>query len=160
MILRSYTLGILNDTDAQLIESAPFIAENLTGLIGAALNASLLNNELARLGPQKYQRLQAILGYINLHLSDPDLDLPTLCRRFHLSERSIQKLFAGAGSTFSRTLLEGRLERVATQLRLPERARSTVTEIALAWGFNDPSYFSRTFKAHFGVTPRQHRVHG
>lgn len=160
VILKSYTLAVLNETDAQFIESAPFIAENLTALIVAALNASQLNGDFARLGPQKYARLQAIRGYIALHLSDPNLDLPAVCRRFHLSERAVQKLFAQTGSTFSHTLLEGRLERVASQLRAPERARSTVTELAFAWGFNDPSYFSRTFKARFGVTPREHRAQG
>jgi AraC-like DNA-binding protein len=159
-ILKSYTLAVLNETDAQFSESAPYIAENLTGLIVAALNAREPIAEVAKLGPQRYARLQAIRRHIALHLSDPCLDLPTVCRRFHLSERAVQKLFARAGSTFSHTVLEGRLEGVARQLRSPDRAWSTVTEVAFAWGFNDPSYFSRTFKARFGVTPREYRVSG
>lgn len=160
VILRSYTLAILNELDTQFIESAPFLAENLTSLIAAALNASHLNSGMAQLGPQQYAQLQAIRGYINVHLADPNLDLPTVCQRFGLSERAVQKLFARTGSTFSRTLLQARLDRVASHLRSPEHARSTVTEVALAWGFNDPSYFSRAFKAHFGVTAREYRANG
>jgi AraC family transcriptional regulator, positive regulator of tynA and feaB len=158
VILRSYTLAILNELDTQFIESAPFLAENLTSLIASALNASHLNNGLGQLGSQRYSQLQAIRGYIKLNMSDPSLDLPSVCRHFGLSERAVQKLFARTGSTFSRTLLECRLDRVAHQLRSRENARSTVTEVALAWGFNDSSYFSRAFKAKFGITAREHRA--
>jgi AraC-like DNA-binding protein len=158
VVLRSYTLAILNELDTQFIESAPFLAENLTSLIAAALNASHLSGGLGKLAPQQYAQLQAIRGYIKLNLSDPNLDLPTVCCRFGLSARAVQKLFARTGSTFSRTLLKWRLDRVAANLRSPEHGRSTVTEIALASGFNDPSYFSRAFKVRFGCTPREHRA--
>jgi AraC-like DNA-binding protein len=37
-----------------------------------------------------------------------------------------------------------------------ERDRS-VSEIAYHWGFNDAAHFSRTFKARFGMSPRDAR---
>jgi AraC-like DNA-binding protein len=157
IVLRSYTLAILNELDTEFIDSAPFLAENLISLIASALNASHLNNGSAELGSQQNSRLQAIRGYINLHLADPALDLPAVCAYFEISARCVQKLFAATGSTFSRTVLDWRLDRVASHLRSSDHARSTLTEIALAWGFNDPSYFSRAFRARFGMTAREYR---
>jgi transcriptional regulator GlxA family with amidase domain len=32
-----------------------------------------------------------------------------------------------------------------------------VTEVAFRWGFRSPAHFSRAYRAHFGVAPREHR---
>jgi AraC family transcriptional regulator, positive regulator of tynA and feaB len=156
-VLRSYTMSILNELETEFIDSAPFLAENLVSLIASALNASEMNIGCAKLGYQQHTRLQAILGFINLNLSNPSLDLTTVSDRFSLSPRYVQKLFASTGSTFSRTVLCWRLDRVASCLRSSEYGGRTLTEIAFAWGFNDFSYFSRVFKIQFGITARDYR---
>lgn len=156
-VLRSYTMSILNELDTEFIDSAPFLAENLVSLIASALNASETSIGSAKLGHQQYSRLQAILGYVNLNLADPLLDLCVVSQHFRLSPRYVQKLFAATGSTFSRTVLHWRLDRVAGCLRSSEYSGRTLTEIAFAWGFNDFSYFSRTFKSRFEITARDYR---
>ncbi len=160
-VLRSYTMSILEDLDTEFIDSAPFLAENLVSLIASALNAADTGGAAVKLGYQQYARLQAILGFTKLHLSDPDLSLSTVSDNFALSPRYVQKLFAATGTTFSRTVLSWRLERVAEAMRSPVGVGCTLTELAYAWGFNDISYFSRAFKAHFKTTAREFRaVHG
>ena len=43
--------------------------------------------------------------------------------------------------------------------RLLSTSETPLDEIAMAAGFSDQSHFSRTFKSHTGVTPRQYRKH-
>lgn len=158
-VLRSYTMSILNELDTEFIDSAAFLAENLVSLIASALNASETSIGASKLGCQQYARLQAILGYINSNLSDPLLNLTLVSAKFALSPRYVQKLFAATGTTFSRTVLRWRLDRVAGCLRSPDYGGRTLTEIAFAWGFNDFSYFSRAFKSQFAMTARDYRNH-
>jgi AraC-like DNA-binding protein len=48
--------------------------------------------------------------------------------------------------------------RAAERLRRGERDREvSVTDVALAVGFGDLSYFARTFARRFGVSPRDYR---
>lgn len=158
VVLRSYTLSILNDLDTEFIDSAPFLAENLVNLIVSALNATTGNTAAATLGYQQYSRLQAILGFIRLHLAEPALDLGRVAEHFTLSPRYVQKLFAATGMTFSRTVLNWRLERIAAELKSRDRMGCTITELAFSWGFNDFTYFSRAFKQQFGITARDYRL--
>lgn len=48
-----------------------------------------------------------------------------------------------------------RIEHSKTQLRQYHQVR-TIKEIALSAGFSDPYYFSRTFKQHEGISPKQY----
>ena len=156
-VLRSYTRSIMEEIDTESIDSAPFLAENLVSLIASSLNSAEARYGSAKLGHQQYLRLQAVLGHIKISLADPDLDLPGVAAHFGLSPRYVQKLIAATGSTFSQTVLNWRLDRVATCLRSSEFAHTTLSQIALAWGFNDLSHFSRSFKARFGANARDYR---
>jgi AraC family transcriptional regulator, positive regulator of tynA and feaB len=158
VVLRSYTMAILNDLDTEFMDSAPFLAENLVSLILSALSAANSNAASARLGYQQYARLQAILGFIKLNIADPALNLGTVAQQFALSPRYVQKLFAATGMTFSRTVLSLRLECIASELTSRERLSCTISELAFAMGFNDFTYFSRAFKQQFGVTARDYRA--
>lgn len=50
-----------------------------------------------------------------------------------------------------------RLEQCYRELIQDASARRTISEIAYAWGFNDQAHFSRTFRKHYGVSPRSLR---
>jgi AraC-like DNA-binding protein len=51
-----------------------------------------------------------------------------------------------------------RLEKCASQLSNPMWCGHTISEIAFSWGFNSSAHFTRAFRAHFGVTPREYRA--
>ena len=78
---------------------------------------------------------------------------------FGISKRYVHKLFERTGNSFSRHVLQCRLERAAADLTAPEQARMPIAEIAYRNGFSDLSYFNRRFKAHFQATPRDLRRH-
>ena len=51
-----------------------------------------------------------------------------------------------------------RLERCRADLRDPRLAGLSILEIATRWGFVSPAHFSRTFRAAYGVSPRDARA--
>ena len=58
------------------------------------------------------------------------------------------------GTTLRQYIIAYRLK-LAKKL-LTESAKS-VNEVSEECGFNDPSYFTKTFKAAFGMTPKEYR---
>ena len=101
--------------------------------------------------------LAAVLEYIESRLHDPGLSVAEVAARFGIGKRYVHKLFETTGNSFSRHVLQCRLERAAADLCALERARTSIAEIAYRNGFSDLSYFNRRFKAYFEATPREVR---
>jgi len=99
---------------------------------------------------------EAVVEYINLNLADPDLSPPKVAAHFGVSPRYLHRALEESGSSFSQIVLAKRLERCATDLT--QRRERPIGEIAMRWGFNDFSHFSRTFKLKFGIPPRDYRA--
>ncbi|AKH42583.1 AraC-like DNA-binding protein [Altererythrobacter atlanticus] len=93
---------------------------------------------------------------IDAALDDPDLRSATIASELGTSVRSVQNLFAKAGTTPSAAILNRRLERAAERLITDPKA--TITDIAFAHGFNDSAYFTRCFRQKFGISPRDWRM--
>ena len=132
--------------------------------------AALLLESLARLAAAASARhgavdpraarpalLAALLEHVEGRLGDPGLSVGAVAAHFGISKRYLHKLFEPTGETFSRHVLQRRLERAAADLAAPEQARWPIAEIAFRNGFSDLSYFNRRFKARFGATPRDIR---
>jgi AraC family transcriptional regulator, positive regulator of tynA and feaB len=51
--------------------------------------------------------------------------------------------------------LENRLEACRKALR--DQPGRSISEIAWGWGFNDLSHFTKSFRARFGLSPREWR---
>ena len=100
-----------------------------------------------------YRRFAAILSY--LYENTASLDIASLAERFHLDEHYLCRLFKGQmGAPPVQYLNAYRVERAKALLTNTDRS---VTDIALAVGFDDPSYFARIFKRVLGVTPREYK---
>lgn len=98
-----------------------------------------------------------VTAYLDARL-DEDLDPQSIARACAVSVRSLYRLFEECGQTLGAHIRQQRLERCAQALRAPAQRHETVTQIALNWGFKDSAHFSRTFKARFGVAPREWRA--
>lgn len=70
---------------------------------------------------------------------------------FHF-HRSFRAFF---GETPHHFVIRLRLQRAADRLR---RTNSSVTDVALAVGFESPAHFSRAFKTRFGSSPQAYRT--
>jgi AraC-like DNA-binding protein len=79
------------------------------------------------------------------------LPLDAFAKMCHRSLSSFKREFGQCyGTTPAKWLIGRRLECAAQMLRTTSMS---ITEIALECGFEEPSHFSRTFKAKFGRSP-------
>ena len=101
--------------------------------------------------------LHRLCQTIERKLDDPDLTPARVAEAEGISERYLQKLFEGSGSSFTHYLRERRLQRTSAELSNPAEAHHSISEIAYRNGFNDSAHFSRAFRHRFGLSPREFR---
>ena len=154
--LVQYTEGVLlkhDFADPRLIERT---SAHVLDLVAAILGPTRDAAEVAGRRGIRAARLHAIRAYIEANLSNPRLDVGTVAARHRVSTRYVQRLMETDGDTFSHYVLRLRLDRVAAMLNDPSH-KHRIGEIAFACGFNDLSYFNRSFKRRFGENPRRFR---
>jgi AraC-like DNA-binding protein len=98
-------------------------------------------------------RLELMKTGILGKLDRQDLTINAIARANGLSDRQAQRLFAQVGTTFSEFVLEQRLLLARRLLLEASKKHRKISDIAFASGFGDLSYFNRTFRKRFGVTP-------
>jgi AraC-like DNA-binding protein len=130
----------------------------LTEFMAASLAQPATDAAAPAASSGRMAHLQRILQTIESLLPDPELSLRRVAREEGVSPRYIQKLFTGAGDSFSHYLRLRRLERCRIDLGSPQCAGLSISEICFRWGFNGSAYFSRAFRAQYGVAPREHRL--
>ena len=99
--------------------------------------------------------LARIKDYLLKHLAEPDLSPEMIAAAHHISVRYLHKLFEFEEITVGRWIQRRRLEMCRRDLARQATLGSSVAAIAQRWGFVSPAHFSRTFRATYGVTPRE-----
>jgi AraC-like DNA-binding protein len=159
-LLRRY-LGLVVDDD---ILSNPLsqgvVASHLYDLIAMALGSDGASQTLAETTTVRAVRLAAVKSYVLANLQDADLGVAKVAACNSMSERYLHKLFQSDNLTYSEFVLGQRLSRAFSFLRNPVYSHLKVSEIALELGFNDLSYFNRTFRRRYGATPSDVRATG
>ena len=69
--------------------------------------------------------------------------------------QNAQRLFADSGMTFSTFVLEQRLLAARLLLLGASEPARRISDIAYSSGFGDLSYFNRSFRKRFGLTPSE-----
>jgi AraC-like DNA-binding protein len=133
----------------------PFVA-GLLLMLAAAVEAQQPGS-VAQLPKITRFHLERIKAYLRAHLRDPGLTLDTLAQALRLSVAHIHRLFAHEGCTVCEWLWGQRLEHCAAELASAAHGHRSVGEIALSWGFSDPSHFSRAFRKRYSMSPRDWR---
>ena len=100
------------------------------------------------------QRLKKILQWVAAHYGE-EVRIADVAQLVPCSESHFMRWFRQmTGQSFIAFLNEYRLNTAAEALHATD---DTVLDIASRCGFENLSYFNRAFKAHFGMTPREHR---
>lgn len=134
------------------------LSTRLADFLVAALENDLYGEMAASVTTNQAAFLRRIQDYILLHLADPDLSPGMIAEHHGITDRYLHSLFHGIGTTVATWIRDARLERCRAELENPQFAKRTVTEICLAWGFNDSAHFSRKFREKFGISPRECRA--
>lgn len=101
-------------------------------------------------------RLQIVLRYMNANLQRPELSPAVVARALGFSVRRLHGLFEQTGTSFSRHLLERRLERTRTLLAANPGA--PILDTIFEAGFHSPTVFYRAFGNAYGMTPTEYRA--
>jgi AraC-like DNA-binding protein len=133
------------------------IGTALTDLIGLALGAGREAAELARMRGMRASQLALVLAEIRAGFRDPAFSPGVVASKVMLSPRYIRDLLHDTGTGFTERVMELRLQRARAMLAHRECDRLKVIDIALDCGFNEVSYFNRSFRRRFGASPTQYR---
>jgi AraC-like DNA-binding protein len=128
------------------------LADSLCNLIALAAAEGMPTK---RLKPEL--QMEALLAYCRQHLHDADLTPQRAADYLGISLRTLHSRFRQTGQTFSRWLLDNRLEGCSVALRDPHQQPLNISDVAYRWGFNDLSYFNKSFRARFDMTPGEWR---
>lgn len=102
-------------------------------------------------------RLEAVKRDIAEHIADSKLSINQVARRQGVSPQYIRALFHSEVTTFADYVTGLRLEQAYRQLCNPAYIDHCISTLAFAMGFNNLSWFNRTFKQRFGLTPSEVR---
>jgi AraC-like DNA-binding protein len=103
---------------------------------------------------QKHQPLQKAIQYIELHFTE-HIEQRELAERCGMTPFRFSRVFKQTyGIGFLEFVQRKRMEKAEDLLNNSEMP---ITSIAYAVGFQDPSYFARAFKQHFGCCPSEYR---
>ena len=102
-------------------------------------------------------RLRRVLGLIADRACEPRFTVETVAVELAVSTRTIQLILERTGSTFSEHVSEQRLHRAWRLLSDPQ-SHLSIAQVAFESGFNDLSYFYRSFRRRFGETPASARA--
>ncbi len=95
------------------------------------------------------------VDYVNINFMRSDVTLEKVCRHLHISAAYFSTLFKReTKKTFHQYLTELRMDKAMTLLTGSDLKTA---DIAVQVGLNDSSYFSYSFKKHFGISPSQAR---
>jgi AraC-like DNA-binding protein len=128
-------------------------ALHIRDLVALTLGATRDAAEHARGRGLRAARLSAIKADIADNLGRTSLSIGEIALRQCVTPRYIQMLFEAEGTTFSEFVLNARLLHAYRMLSNPSLALRPIISVALDAGFQDLSYFNRTFRRRFGDTP-------
>jgi AraC-like DNA-binding protein len=126
-------------------------------LAAMALGATRDAVEIAAGRGVRAARLRAAKGFILYNLARADLMASAVAAHLGVTPRYVHMLFEHETESFSEFLLRARLKQAHRMLideRFPDRP---IGVIAFDSGFSDLSYFNRTFRRRFGMTPSEAR---
>lgn len=156
-LLRSYADAVFDDPALAVPQMRRLIAAQLCDLVAATLGATRDAVAVAEGRGIRAARLSALKADVEAHLVSSDLSPGAVARRQQISDSYIRKLFESEQTSLSEFVLGRRLERARRLLTDPGWADRSIASIAFASGFGDLSYFNRTFRRRYGLTPSELR---
>ena len=135
----------------------PLAIEHVHDLAALAVGAGRHAEDVAKGRGVRAARLEALREDILSRLHG-ELTLGDVAARHGFSPRYVRMLFESQGTSFSEFVREERLKRARHMLLSPRFDQLRISEIAYGVGFNDLSYFNRSFRGRFGMSPGELRA--
>jgi AraC-like DNA-binding protein len=132
------------------------VVDLLAAWIGQLLNAD------AALPPETRQQVltERIRAFVWQNLHDPELTPPAIAAAHHISVSYLHRIFQQQtqGETVAAWIRSQRLEGARRDLADPALGTTPIHTVAARWNFPRAADFTRTFRAAYGLSPRQYRL--
>ncbi|APW41130.1 helix-turn-helix domain-containing protein [Rhodoferax saidenbachensis] len=151
-------LTTMRSTFEELPNMSSDAAQGAGELITQLVRLSLI--ELAGQHTQLTQRealKDRIRGYVALHLRDPKLSADQIATALNCSKRHLYNAFADEPHSLASYIQHLRLDACLRALQQDGGTARPITDIAMHWGFNNLSHFSRVFRERTGQSPSEFR---
>lgn len=104
---------------------------------------------------KNYDTVREVVRIIGASYADPDLDLTRVAKNLPMSPAQLSRILnQQVGVSFRQLLRRTRIEEAK---RMLASKRFSVKEVAARVGFTDSHYFSRSFKAHTGLSATEYK---
>jgi AraC-like DNA-binding protein len=152
-------LGTMRSTFEELPHMGADAARGAGELVTQLVRLSLM--ELAGQHTPLTQRealKDRIRQHVALHLGDPGLNVVQIATALNCSKRHLYNAFADEPHTLASYIQHRRLDACLHELQKTGSVATPITDIALRWGFNNLSHFSRVFRERTGQSPSEFRL--
>lgn len=156
-LLNHYLEGLMSSDLPQAGPLSSLATEHIYSLAALALGATQDTASQAK-GGVRAARFAVIGADCIAHLSRHDLSVGWLAARHGLSPRYIHMLFEDKDTTFTQFVRSRRLDQAQRILADPRHSKRPISDIAYGSGFSDLSYFNRSFRLSYGVSPSEFRT--
>lgn len=151
-------LETMRNTYLELPHMSQAAAEGAGALIKQLVKLSLMELAGQETGLSQREALRdRIRQYVQQNLRDPELSVDAIAKALNCSRRHLYNAFAGEGETIAAYIQRLRLQACVRDLQQQGPHARPITDIAMSWGFGNPSHFSRVFRGHTGMSPSEFR---
>lgn len=141
----------------ELIARVNGLINNRMALRDTVVAAGSLPAKILSVNVQGQKFIESAVDVVLDNIDDPTFSIDKFAAKMGISRSSLfTKIKEITGQTPNDFITETRLKKSISLLN--GNQNESVSNIAFSVGFNDPSYFIRLFKAHFGVTPGQYKA--
>ena len=128
---------------------------NIPVYIWQSNTSTISSQPVGKISAADSQFLQKISDLIVQNINDASFGNKQLSQKMHLSiSQLFRKIKALTNQSTANYIRSIRLE---IAMKMLHDTKLSISEIAFKTGFNDPSYFSRSFVKQFGITPGKAR---
>jgi AraC-like DNA-binding protein len=109
-------------------------------------------------GGLRTARIASVMAQIHDGFANQQFSTRVVAERLGLSVRYVQDLLQSSGLSITDRIMELRLEKARSMLTDDRNCMLKISEVALSCGFNELSYFHRSFRRKFGASPAKFRL--
>lgn len=157
LLLTVYANVLHDQKELGTPELRHMVASHMHDLAALVIGANRDTRDIARGRGVRAARLRSIKDSILGDLARHDLSLGAVAAQHGITPRYLNMLFEDEETTFSEFVLAQRLTQARRLLSDPRFKARSISSIAFGVGFGDLSYFNRTFRRRFGMTPSEAR---
>lgn len=155
-IAQAILANVLEDDGEMAPDTCQILLDSALSLLSHAIRDRNVCGRLRQTVSDR--RLQEVLRYIEVHLSNPNLSTAMVASGCGISPRYLSFLLKHHGTSFSTLVWEQRLKKAKSWLSSSNPNDVSISEIAYSVGFKSPAHFSRMFKRVFKMNPREYRA--